>query len=434
MTPATACLPGRGMVLQRRPRVPLPGALGRVERIAVFRALMLGDMLCAVPALRALRHAFPGAEITLVGLPWARTLAQRLPYVDRCIDFPGHPGLPETPCDVRQLPDFLAQVQAQRFDLALQLHGSGTIANPLVASFGAETTAGFRGRGAWVPEEDAPFYAPWPEHGHETERLLALTDWLGLPRRGTHLEFPVSAADRSELAALWPGAQGPRPYVCLHAGAQLPSRRWPFERFAQVADRLAAQGRTVVLTGGAPEAELGRALESCMATAPVNLVGRTSLWTLGALIERCERVVCNDTGLSHIAAALRRPSVVISSGADVARWAPPDRQRHTVLWHDMPCRPCGHAVCPERHGCAEAIDVEAVMRAVDAPTPEAPSAPSTSPQACGSDSPGTRQSSGLSCVQAHPPQGGAAGGPAKPDPRQPLGCAGSSIARSAMDD
>jgi ADP-heptose:LPS heptosyltransferase len=338
---------------------------GAVERIAVFRALMLGDMLCATPALRALRHGFPQAEITLIGLPWARALAQRLSCIDRFIDFPGHPALPEQRCDVRELPDFLAQVQTRRFDLAVQLHGSGAIVNPLVACFGARCTAGFHDDRAWRPEADASLYEPWPEDGHEIVRLLRLTDRLGLPRRGTQLEFPLREEDRAALAALWPGARAGRPYVCVHAGAQLPSRRWPIERFAAVADALAASGRTVVLTGGVPETALVGALEAAMTRRAVNLVGRTTLWTLGALVEGAELVVCNDTGVSHIAAALGIPSVVVASGSDVARWAPLDRERHRVLWQPMPCRPCAHAVCPYDHGCARGIDVPRVLEAID---------------------------------------------------------------------
>jgi len=339
---------------------------GRVERIAVFRALMLGDLLCAVPALRALRAGFPRAQITLVGLPWARTLVQRLGvYVDGFIDFPGWPGLPETRCDVRALPDFLAQVQARRFDLALQMHGSGAIVNPLVACFGARQSAGFFAgtRAAWRPEDDAAFFVEWPEHGHEIDRLLALTDALGAPRRGRQLEFPLLDDDRSALRALWPAIDD-GPYVCVHAGAQLASRRWPLARFAAVADAIAQAGRRVVLTGGEPERALVNALAACMRHEPVNLVGRTNLWTLGALIEGAERVVCNDTGVSHIAAALGRPSVVVSCGADVARWAPLDRERHKVLWQPMACRPCAHAECPFEHGCATAIGAPQVLHAL----------------------------------------------------------------------
>ena len=335
---------------------------GTPQSIVVFRALMLGDMLCAVPALRALKHGFDDAEITLVGLPWAQTLVQRIPYVDDFIPFPGHPGLPEGKCDVRALPDFLAQVQARRFDLAVQLHGSGGIVNPLVASFGARQNAGFTTADAWVPPDDVELFCPWPESGHEIERLLALTDHLNLPRCGTQLEFPLDDDDRSALHTLWPDAGSGRPYACVHAGAQLPSRRWDPRRFATVADALTERGFTVVLTGSASETGLVGDVAACMQHTPLNLCGHTTLWTLGALIESAELVVCNDTGVSHIAAALRRPSIVISCGSDAARWSPLDRTRHRVLAQSMHCRPCSHADCPTAHECASAIEVDEVLR------------------------------------------------------------------------
>ncbi|MES2887194.1 MAG: glycosyltransferase family 9 protein [Pseudomonadota bacterium] len=341
-----------------------------IERIVVFRALALGDLLCATPALRALHAGFPNADITLVGLPGSGALTQRLPYVHEMLSFPGYPGLPESTGDLRELPDFLAHVQTRRFDLAVQLHGSGEIVNPLVAAFGARRMAGFDDGRTWSPPQHAQWMVRWPEHGHEIERLLALTDGMGLPRKGTHLDFPLQPADREALNQLWPGAQGsPKPYVCVHPGSQLPSRRWPLERFAAVGDALVAAGYTVVLTGTAPEAPLVNSVAHQMQHKAVNLVGLTDLWTLGALIEKAHSVVCNDTGVSHIAAALRRPSVVINSGGEVERWRPLDTERHQVLWHDVPCRPCLYEVCPTGHACAQGVEVDSVLRRLDLEIP-----------------------------------------------------------------
>lgn len=361
-------MPG-GFPVSRTLSAPKPRFAGPIERIVVFRALMLGDLLCAVPALRALRRGHPQASITLIGLPWAKAWVERLAAVDHFIEFPGHPELPERPCDVHALPGFLAAVQAERFDLALQLHGSGPVVNPLVATFGARHCAGFYNAQAWRPPADAAAFAPWPERGPEILRLLSLTDWLGLERDGTGLEFTLRPEDREALAALWPGLREGRPYVCLHAGAQLPSRRWPLERFAEVGNRLAAQGLTVVLTGTTQERELVEALSAAIQYPTVNLAGRTTLWTLGALLEGAAHLVCNDTGVSHVAAALGTPSVVVASGSDVARWAPLDALRHAVLWQPMACRPCAHAICPVGHGCATAIGVAEVMQALARPLP-----------------------------------------------------------------
>jgi ADP-heptose:LPS heptosyltransferase len=355
-----------------------------IRRIAVFRALVLGDMLCAVPALRAMRHAYPQATITLIGLPWAESLVQRLDCVDELMPFPGFPGLPETPPDVAALPGFLAAAQARRFDLALQMHGSGALTNPLVATLGARRTAGFHGPGAYRPE-DPQLFIPWPEQGHEIERCLALTDALQLPRQGTQLEFPLRAQDRQRLKALWP-QHAPGRYVVVHPGSQLPSRRWPVERFARVADGLARAGWTVAVTGTAGEAGLAAALRRICPAPVVDLVGRTDLWTLGALLEGARLLVSNDTGVSHVAAALGTPSVVVSLGSDVRRWAPLDRRRHRVLWRDLPCRPCGHATCPTAHECAAIGADEALQAAFDLLQRTPPTWP-TPPSACAS-SPG----------------------------------------------
>jgi ADP-heptose:LPS heptosyltransferase len=334
--------------------------LAAVRDVVVFRALMLGDLLCATPALRALRAALPaGARLALCGLPWAAELARRLPGVDEFIPFPGHPALPERQPGAGEFEAFVDAMRARRFDLALQMHGSGQVVNRIVAAFGARSSAGFATAGA----PPLALSVPWPTSGTEIERCLALTDALGAPRRGLQLDLPVREDDRAAARALLAAAGVHGRYAIVHPGAQLPSRRWPVERFAAVADALAARGLAVVVTGSAGEAALARALCAQAARPPIDLAGRTELGTLAALVADAALLVCNDTGLSHVAAAVGTPSVVVASGSEVARWAPLDRQRHRVLWADLPCRPCAHATCPTAHECAAAILPAAVVAA-----------------------------------------------------------------------
>src|SRR5205814_9091680 len=119
-------------------------ALDPPRRIAIFRALYLGDLLCATPAFRALRRRFPRAEITLVGLPWARELVARSRALDRLEAFPGYPGLAEARHEAGRTAAFLAAARARRYDLALQMHGDGNVSNGFVADLGAAVSLGYR--------------------------------------------------------------------------------------------------------------------------------------------------------------------------------------------------------------------------------------------------------------------------------------------------
>ncbi|MGE5469793.1 MAG: glycosyltransferase family 9 protein [Bacteroidota bacterium] len=331
-----------------------------LRRIAVFRALQLGDMLCAVPALRALRQAVPDACITLIGMPWAADFVRRIPYVDDFMEFPGFPGLPEQPSDPAGLASFLSAARARRFDLAIQMHGSGNLTNPLLMLLGARRCAGFFAAGEPCP--DSATFLPWPEDLPEIRRLLALTRHLGIPDCGEELELPILPAEKKAFAHLRASLHlGRQSYVCIHPGARLASRRWLPERFASVADRLASAGKTIVLTGTAAEAPLLSAIREQMQAPAIDLAGRTSLGTLAALVAAAELVVCNDTGMSHVAAAVGTPSVVVCSGADPLRWQPLDQDIHRVLWAPTPCRPCPYDQCPTGHECALGIGVDAVL-------------------------------------------------------------------------
>ncbi|MBW0446472.1 glycosyltransferase family 9 protein [bacterium M00.F.Ca.ET.228.01.1.1] len=330
------------------------------RRIAVFRALQLGDMLCSVPALRALREAAPQAHIALIGLPWAQSFVERYAdLVDELIVFPGAEGFPEQRESNDGLPAFHEQMRARRFDLAIQLHGSGGVANDLLLQFGASSNAGFV-----QPQEQARdgVFIDWPDDLPEPERYLALMSALGAETRDRQLWFPLSERDGEEYASLVAahGIEAQR-LVLIHPGAQLPSRRWPAARFAEVADRLAAGGWQIAITGTAAEASLTGEVLGAMTAPALHLAGATSLGGLAALVAHARLVVCNDTGISHIAAATATASVVIASGSDTQRWAPLDHALHRVLADYPLCRPCMFRECPYGHPCALNIGVDLVV-------------------------------------------------------------------------
>lgn len=331
------------------------------QRIAIFRALQLGDLLCAVPALRALRAAFPQADFTLVGLPWAQEFATRFAcYLTEFIEFPGYPGLPERTQQLAQIPGFLSTMQRANFDVVIQLHGCGTLTNPLVSLFGARLTAGFYRPGEYCPDEQ--YFLPYPDSDSEVRRLLHLVTFLGAPTQGEELEFPLTLADHRAFAPLADTyALQAGTYVCIHPGARLLSRRWEPQRFAAVADGLAAQGLQVVLTGTAAEWELSLQVAQAMHAPALNLAGQTSLGVLGVLLTGARLLVCNDTGISHMAAALQTPSVVVVSGSDPQRWAPLDHERHRIVYSPITCRPCAYIVCPIGHPCAMNVSPETVL-------------------------------------------------------------------------
>jgi len=324
-------------------------------KIAVLRALQLGDLLCAVPAFRALDAAYPQAHITLIGLPWARAFAARFRrYIDDFLEFPGFPGMPERA--VGDLPAFFRIARQSKFDLALQMHGSGGFTNPLTVLMGARHNAGFHLPGGYRPDPER--FVEWRDGEHEVQRYLRLLAHLGVPAKGSQLEFPLDASDWREFGSF---GLNDRSYAVVHPGSQLPSRRWPAERFAEVADALATDGLRIVLTGTRLESFLIGKVKRAMREPAMDLSGRTTLGGLAALIARARILVCNDTGVSHIAAAMRTPSVVIACGSDPRRWAPLNGDLHRVLYREIDCRPCAHRECPIGHPCALGVSVHEVL-------------------------------------------------------------------------
>lgn len=301
-----------------------------IKKIIVFRALQLGDMLCVIPAMRALRSACPEAEITLAGLPWAASLVDRFPqYFDNFIHFPGYPGLPEQGLDPEAFSAFLSAVQTANFDLAFQMQGNGSVVNPMVELFNAKYTAGYYMEGHYYP--DNGLFLRYPDFGSEIERHIALMEYLGIPSKGTDLEFPLTPEDGENLLAAGLGDLEPGTFVCIHPGSRGSWRQWPTAYFAEMADYCAEQGLDVVLTGTKDELDIVEDVRRQMKYTPIIAAGKTSLGGIALLIREAYLLVSNCTGVSHIASAMKTPSIVISMDGEPDRWAPLNREIHYVI-------------------------------------------------------------------------------------------------------
>lgn len=262
----------------------------------------------------------PGAQITLIGLPIIYDLVARSPYVDKFEEFPGFPGIAEQFFDARRARLFFERMQAEQYDLAIQIHGSGVYSNPFALMLGARTTAGFIRRG------DAPGLLqaalPWPQFEHASRRALALATFLGAESRGESIEVPIDDEDHHAAARFLAGSDGP--LIGLQPGARDSWRMWSKSRFAAVGTQLRRTlGGTIVVLGGPDEVEAAMWIADTCGQPVRTLAGRTSLLEMAAVISRLSLLITNDSGPAHMAYALGTPSVTLFSTTRVEEWGPP---------------------------------------------------------------------------------------------------------------
>lgn len=298
-----------------------------VEKIAVLRVNGLGDYVMALPALEALRAAYPRAEIVLLAGDWHQDfVAGRPGPVDRVVLVPGVPGVGR-PADF--VPDedavrhFLAAMRAERFDLAVQMHGGGRYSNTFLRRLGARVTVGTRSPDAAPLDRSIPYvyYAP------EVFRWLEVSALVGAPAQGYEPRLAVTADDLAAASAAL-GDASDAPLVALHPAATDPRRCWPAERFAGVGDALAAAGARVIVTGSPEEAALAGAVAQAMDAPALPLAGRTTLAGLVGVLSRCAVVVGNDSGPLHVARAVGAPTVTVYWVGNMINAGPPSRARH----------------------------------------------------------------------------------------------------------
>lgn len=337
-----------------------------VRKIAVLRANALGDLLFILPALDALHHAYPDAEIVLLAHAWhAALLAARPGPVARVVVIPTIRGVNtahDGPEDEAASAAFYAAMRRERFDLAVQMHGGGRYSNPLIARLGARVTLGLKTPDALAPDR----WVPYIYYQSEVIRYLELVARVGARPTSLAPHLAVTESDRAAARAVVPPDAAP--LVALHPGASDPRRRWPPEQFAAVGDTLAATGVRVVVTGTEGERDLVTAVVRGMQRPATNLCGRLTLGGLAGLLSRCAVVVANDTGPLHLAAAVGAPTVGIYWIGNLLTAGTPTRTRHRPLiaWR-LACPVCGRNCitddCPHRDSFVADVPMQDVLAA-----------------------------------------------------------------------
>jgi ADP-heptose:LPS heptosyltransferase len=273
--------------------------------ILALRALGIGDLATAVPALRGLRTAFPDRELALAAPAWLAPLAALIGGIDRLVDVPD--------LAVRDWSDL-----GRRPALAVNLHGRGPQSHRLLRA------ARPRRLLAFACAEAGHHHGPqWTSGEHEVHRWCRMLRWYGI------------AAAPTDLALARPDLDGrPAGVTVIHPGAKARKRRWPADRFAAVAGTLAGQDHRVVLTGTAAERPIAHRIAAAAGLPDTAvLAGTTDVGGLAALIAHARLLISGDTGAGHLATAFGTPSVLLFGPVPPHEWGPPaGRGPHQVLW------------------------------------------------------------------------------------------------------
>jgi ADP-heptose:LPS heptosyltransferase len=302
--------------------------------VLALRALQIGDLLVGVPALRALRRAYPTHRLVLATPAPLAPLVARIGGVDTLLPTPD--------------PTAIAWTGAPP-DVAVNLHGTGPQSHHALEALRPARRIGFHCAEAGPGWEGPDWSTVAAAHPHERARWCALLQAVGIP---------VDAGDL-HLDAPPHGPSGP---VLVHPGAAFGAKRWPAERFAAVAAALERRGGRVLVTGSAAERGLADEIASRAGLPPARtLAGGTDLGQLCDLVAVASLVVSGDTGIAHLASAYATPSVVLFGPVDPARWGPPVDGPHRAL--SDPAVRRGNPFAAEPDPALLAVGVDDVLEA-----------------------------------------------------------------------
>jgi heptosyltransferase-2 len=319
------------------------------ERLVVFAPNWLGDAVMALPAIESLRLGRPDASIDVAVRPSVAPLFSLVPHL----------GVTRLDRGAE-----VSTLRQHRYDAALLLPNSFNAARIAYRAGIGERwgyAAGFR---SWLLTRAVPPRTRL----HQVESYRHLARALGFPDGPSEPRLSVPDAVREEGAARLraEGWEATGRLVALAPGAAFgTAKRWPAASFAALIDRYTAQGVQTLMVGSQADAPAGRAVVAAVRGAgrPIDLIGRTDLRALAAVLIHAQALVTNDSGAMHVAAALGLDVTAIFGPTIEKETHPVGRGRASVLTAPVWCRPCMLRECPLTHRCMRGITVDAVFDA-----------------------------------------------------------------------
>ena len=349
--------------VEPRPLAPARWDWSGVRRVLVVRLRSIGDTVLATPSLHALRRFLPGARIDVLLEDWVAPLLEGSGEVDHVVTVRRKSKSSRLRAARR--------LRAEGYDVVYNLHGGSTAAL-ITRATGARERVGYASYAYASLHNHA---APPPselwgrEKTHSVEQQLALLGWTGVPvtdRPATRLAVTPDAAARVARRLRGAGMGEGDAFALVHPAAAFDTKTWAAEKFARVIEHLAARGIGSVAVAAPDESRVVREVRA-HARAPLVSFTDLSLPELTALAARARLFVGNDSGVAHIAAAVRTPQVVVFGSSNVAHWRPWAQAPAEVVREEMPCAPCPGYTCAEFDApeCIRRVTVERVTAAVE---------------------------------------------------------------------
>lgn len=332
------------------------GAVGAPDRVLIKAPNWLGDLVMTLPALRALRVAYPQARLAVLVRRELAGLYDGCRWIDRVVPYSVAPG-------VRGIADrarLIGELRGGRYDLAVVLPKSFESVF-WVWLAGIPRRAGFRSDGrSWMLTNGVPL--PRLRRGHQSG------DYLDLLRNGLGVaaiddqRLEVAQHHREQMESWLAARGGAGPLIAMAVSAAYgPAKEWPEGRYVGLIERLESRyGVRCVLVGAPGERERCRRVAQASAASPIVAAGETTVGQLVALLSLCDGFAGNDSGAMHVAAAVGIPTVGVFGSTDPERTGPRGRCV-AVVRRPLACSPCLERTCRYGHyDCLNAITVDAV--------------------------------------------------------------------------